>query len=213
MSVKVCLFDMDGTVLDTVTDLAAAVNHTLLRRGYPARTLQQVKDATGDGAVELIARSLPQGHETPQFDEIVAEYKAYYAAHTCEATAPYAGIPELLVRLQQRGIQVAIVSNKPDPAVKILAQRFFPGIPAFGEMPSIPRKPAPDMVFRAVEELRGELSGTVYIGDSEVDVQTAKNAGVGLVAVSWGFRGREHLAASGAAHIADNVEELESLLK
>ncbi|MBQ0037648.1 MAG: HAD-IA family hydrolase [Clostridiales bacterium] len=213
MSYKTCLFDMDGTVLDTVADLADAVNHTLTGYGYPARSVQQVKDATGNGARELIAHSLHDGEATPDFENILAEYKAWYADHTCVETAPYPGIPALLEKLRRDGVQVAIVSNKPDKAAKILAERFFPGIPTFGETADIPRKPAPDMVYHAAKKLGASLDGTVYIGDSEVDVQTARNAGVDLVAVSWGFRGRERLKIAGAERIADTVAELYDLVK
>lgn len=213
MTYELCLFDMDGTVLDTVADLTGAVNHTLTAHGYPARTQQQVKDATGNGAAELIARSLPEGRDTPDFDAMLSEYKAWYAAHTCVETKPYPGIPELLTRLRQQGVQVAIVTNKPEKAAGALGERFFPGIPVFGEKPSVPRKPAPDMVYRAAEALGAALTGTVYIGDSEVDIRTARNAGVALAAVSWGFRGRERLEQFGAERIADTAAELYELVK
>ena len=203
MRYETYLFDMDGTVLDTVADLAGAVNHMLAEHGFPARTVQQ----------ELIARSLPKGHDTPDFDTILAEYKAWYAAHTCVETRPYPGIPELLSRLQQMGAKVAIVTNKPEKAAGALGEKFFRGITVFGEKPPVPRKPAPDMVYRAVKELGGRLESTVYIGDSEVDIKTAGNAGVDLVAVSWGFRGRERLEQSGAEHIADTVDELYGMVK
>ena len=213
MTYELCLFDMDGTVLDTVTDLTDAVNHTLQSHGYPARSVQQVKSATGNGAAELIARSLPQGHDTPDFDNILAEYKAWYASHTCVETKPYPGIPELLECLQRQGVQVAIVTNKPEKAAEALGERFFPGIRVFGEKPSVPRKPAPDMVYRAAEALGVAPAHIVYIGDSEVDIQTAQNAGVDMVAVSWGFRSREQLEKQGAKRIADSAQELAALVK
>lgn len=213
MKYHVCLFDMDGTVLDTIADLHDAVNHILTRYGYPERSLQYVRDATGNGARNLIACCLPQGEETPDFEEIFAAYKEYYAAHSIIKTAPYAGIPELLRELQEDGCRVAIVSNKPDRTVNILAQRFFPGIPALGERPEIPHKPAPDMVYHALKELGAEKESVAYIGDSEVDVATARNAGVELVAVSWGFRSRERLEEAGAVRIADTVAQLRELLK
>lgn len=207
MKYRAVLFDMDGTILDTIADLCDAVNHTLAMYGYPTYDTQRIKDATGNGARNLIACCLPQGEATPDFEAIFAEYKSYYAAHTCIKTAPYAGIVELMGELQASGCQVAIVSNKPDAAVKTLAAKFFPGIPAFGEA-GLPRKPAPDMVYHALEVLGADRESAAYVGDSEVDVATAKNAGLDMIAVSWGFRSREHLAESGAVNIADNAVQL-----
>ena len=207
MTYKTCLFDMDGTVLDTIADLRDAVNHTLALYGHPACDTQRVKDATGNGARNLIAHCLPQGEATPDFEAIFSAYKSYYAAHSCIKTAPYEGITALLQELQEDGCKVAIVSNKPDGAVKELAARFFPGIPAFGEA-GLPRKPAPDMVYHALDVLGADRANAAYIGDSEVDVATAKNAGLELIAVSWGFRSRPHLVQSGAVTIVDSVAEL-----
>lgn len=207
MTYKTCLFDMDGTVLDTIADLRDAVNHTLALYGHPACDTQRVRDATGNGARDLIARCLPQGEATPDFEAIFSAYKAYYAAHSCIKTAPYEGITALLQELREDGCKVAIVSNKPDGAVKELAARFFPGIPAFGEA-GLPRKPAPDMVYHALDVLGADRANAAYIGDSEVDVATAKNAGLELIAVSWGFRSRAHLVQSGAVTIVDSVAEL-----
>lgn len=207
MTYKTCLFDMDGTVLDTIADLRDAVNHTLALYGCPACDTQRVRDATGNGARSLIARCLPQGEATPDFEAIFSAYKSYYAAHSCIKTAPYEGITALLQELREDGCKVAIVSNKPDGAVKELAARFFPGIPAFGEA-GLPRKPAPDMVYHALDVLGADRANAAYIGDSEVDVATAKNAGLELIAVSWGFRSRAHLVQSGAVTIVDSVAEL-----
>ena len=179
MTYKTCLFDMDGTVLDTIADLRDAVNHTLALYGHPACDTQRVRDATGNGARDLIARCLPQGEATPDFEAIFSAYKSYYAAHSCIKTAPYEGITALLQELRGNGCKVAIVSNKPDGAVKELAARFFPGIPAFGEA-GLPRKPAPDMVYHALDVLGADRANAAYIGDSEVDVATAKNAGLEL---------------------------------
>lgn len=207
MKYNAILFDMDGTILDTIDDLRDAVNHTLAMYGYPLSDTQRVRDATGNGARELMAGCLPQGVDTPDFEAILKEYKAYYAAHTCVKTAPYEGIVALLDELQAGGCKVAIVSNKPDSAVKPLAARFFPGIPAFGEA-GLPRKPAPDMVYHALEVLGADKETAAYVGDSEVDVATAKNAGMDLLAVSWGFRSRERLKKSGAVNIADDIAQL-----
>ena len=202
------LFDMDGTLLDTLADLTAAVNHTLARYGYPRRTIEQVRKGLGNGAVKLMAAMLPQGEETPGFADIMRDYRAWYQAHACVEPCPYPGVPEMLKRLRQRGCKVAIVSNKPHGAACELAERFFPGVPTFGERPETPRKPAPDMVFHALAALGAGKENAVYVGDSEVDVQTARNAGLPVIGVAWGFRGREALAAAGAETIVDTAAEL-----
>lgn len=202
------LFDLDGTLLDTAQDLTDAVNYIVTKYGYPACSRQQVVDATGNGARELISGCLPEGTAAAEFEKILEEYKAYYEAHSCIKTAPYEGIMPLLEQLQNRGCKVGIVSNKPHGAVVELAAKFFPGIPAFGERAGIPRKPAADMVFAALKELGAEKEGAVYIGDSEVDVATAKNAHMPLIAVGWGFRGRELLESCGAEQIANTREEV-----
>ena len=208
MTYKTYLFDMDGTLLDTLDDLTAAVNHTLTQYGYPQRTREEVRQGLGNGAVKLMASALPQGEDTPDFAAIMRDYKAWYQAHTCVLTRPYPGVPELLERLTRQGCRVAIVSNKPHGAACELAEKFFPGVPTFGESPATPRKPAPDMVFRALASLGAEKDTAVYVGDSEVDVQTARNAGLPLIAVSWGFRGREALAEAGAENIVDSAAEI-----
>lgn len=208
MTYKTYLFDMDGTLLDTLDDLTAAVNHTLAQYGYPARACEEVRRGLGNGAVKLMAAMLPEGEATPGFSDIMRDYKSWYQAHTCVETRPYPGITALLAALRQQGCQIAIVSNKPHTAACELAERFFPGVPTFGESPDTPRKPAPDMVFHALTALGAEKDTAVYVGDSEVDVQTARNAGLPLIAVSWGFRGREALAAAGAETIVDTAAEL-----
>lgn len=202
------LFDMDGTLLNTLADLTAAVNHTLEQYGYPRRTIEQVRKGLGNGAAKLVAAMLPQGEETPGFADIMRDYRAWYQAHACVETCPYPGVPEMLKRLRQRGCKVAIVSNKPHGAACELAERFFPGVPTFGERPETPRKPAPDMVFHALAALGAGKENAVYVGDSEVDVQTARNAGLPVIGVAWGFRGREALAAAGAETIVDTAAEL-----
>lgn len=206
MRYQTYLFDMDGTLLDTLDDLTAAVNHTLAQYGYPQRTREEVRRGLGSGAVRLMAAMLPQGEDTPEFAAIMRDYKAWYQAHTCMETRPYPGIPELLDALRRQGCKVAIVSNKPHGAACALAARFFPGIPTFGESPETPRKPAPDMVRHALAALNAESA--VYIGDSEVDVETARNAGLPMIGVAWGFRGRAALAAAGAETIVDAAEEI-----
>lgn len=202
------LFDMDGTLLDTLDDLTAAVNHTLAQYGYPLRSRDEVRQGLGNGAARLMAAMLPQGEATPDFDAILADYRAWYQAHSCDLTRPYTGVPALLEALRRRGCRLAIVTNKPHGAATALAERFFPDLLTIGEEQGVPRKPAPDMVWRALEALHAPREGAVYVGDSEVDIQTARNAGLPAIGAAWGFRGREALAAAGADVIAESAEEL-----
>lgn len=207
------LFDMDGTLLNTLDDIRDAMNLTLRRWGLPPQSHDRVRDGLGNGARELVGACLPQGKSTPDFDAIVAAYKDYYDAHTCIKTAPYAGVTEMLAVLQRRGAKLAIVSNKPDFAAKELSARFFPGIPTFGDRDGMPRKPYPHMVNMALEALGADRDSAVYVGDSEVDVETARNSGLPLIAVSWGFRGRERLLAAGADCVVDSCAELTEITR
>lgn len=165
MTYKTYLFDMDGTLLDTLDDLTAAVNHTLAQYGYPARTCEEVRRGLGNGAVKLMAAMLPEGEATTGFSDIMRDYKSWYQAHTCVETRPYPGITALLAALRQQGCQIAIVSNKPHTAACELAERFFPGVLTFGESPETPRKPAPDMVYHALTALGAEKDAAVYVGN------------------------------------------------
>lgn len=205
---KAILFDMDGTLLDTLSDMTDAVNHVLTAHGYPARTAEEVRSFVGNGAARLIARAVPEGLPDEETAAVLAEYRAWYEAHSCIKTAPYPGIPAALAVLRREGARLAVVSNKPDGATRALAAKFFPDLLAFGQTQGVPTKPAPDMVYRALNALGVEPESAVYVGDSEVDVATAKNAGLPLVAVSWGFRGREALLTAGAETVADNAAEL-----
>lgn len=200
------LFDMDGTLLDTLTDMQDAVNHVLAAHGLPLRTLEEVRCFVGNGAGPLIHRALPEGY--PQEQKVLAEYRAYYQAHNCIRTCPYPGIPELLEQLRQRGLKLAVVSNKPDETTRTLAARFFPGLAALGQRDGIPSKPAPEMVWSAMEQLGVDAQHALYVGDSEVDVEMAHRAGLPLAAVAWGFRGRALLEQAGARCIVDTVPEL-----
>ena len=206
------LFDLDGTLLDTLEDLLDATNHALRVHGYPERTLPELRRFVGNGAQNQIRLSLPEGGTAEEVQAVLNTYKPYYTAHCQIKTKPYDGIPQALAVLKEK-YPIAIVSNKPDSAVKPLCARYFPGIYALGETPDCPRKPAPDMVRKAMAAIGAE--SCVYVGDSEVDVLTAKNAGVPCLSVLWGFRDREDVAAAGAdcfcedtAKLAEKVEEL-----
>ena len=208
MKYKAVLFDMDGTLLDTLADMAAAVNHILSVHGYPLRTVEEVRAFVGNGARKLMERALPPDVTGDAFEALLEEYRQWYEAHACVKTAPYPGVPAVLAALHRAGVRCAVVSNKPDGATRELAARFFPGLPAFGQQDGIPAKPAPEMVYHALAELGVEASAAAYVGDSEVDVALARNAGLPLIAVSWGFRGREALEEAGAALVVDDAATL-----
>lgn len=204
------IFDLDGTLLNTLDDLRDAVNATMRRFGYRERSIDEIRSFVGNGAANLIARCLPAGKSEAGFDGILAWYDEYYTAHSAEKTAPYPGVIELLRELNRREFKLAVVSNKQDAAVKKLARRFFPGLisVAIGAKPSVDIKPAPDTVLAAMRELWSEKYECVYVGDSEVDIATARAAGIPCVSVSWGFRSRELLSERGAAKIIGKPSEL-----
>lgn len=202
------VFDLDGTLLDTLQDLTDSVNYALARFGCPARTPREVRSYLGNGARQLIALSLP-GENPPDVDAVLAVYKEYYQDHCRIRTRPYGGIPEALTRLGEK-YAVAVASNKPDAATKSLCALYFPGIYALGEAAGCPRKPAPDMIFKAMAAVGAEKC--VYVGDSEVDVLTAKNAGLPCVSVCWGFRDREELEQCGARYLCGDPAELPALI-
>ena len=171
MKYQTVLFDMDGTLLDTLTDMEAAVNHILTQYGYPVRTLEEVRRFVGNGAGLLIHRALPQGVDPAREAEVLAAYRAYYQAHNCIRTRPYEGIPELLAALRRAGVRTAVVSNKPDETTRTLAARFFPELDgALGQRDGVAAKPAPDMVQAVLSRLGAEPGQALYVGDSEVDV-------------------------------------------
>ena len=205
------LWDMDGTVLDTLEDLAAAVNVSLRRFSLPEASTEAVRAGLGNGAAHLISCVCPEARR----EEVLAFYKPWYDAHCNIRTRPYPGVLPLMERLRARGVKQAIISNKPDPAVQELAKSYFPGLldSAVGESPTVRRKPNPDAVLAAVEQMGLAAADCVYIGDTEVDLATAKNAGMACIAVSWGFRSREQLLAAGATALAATAEELEKLLE
>lgn len=203
------LFDLDGTLLDTLGDLHGATNAVLRQFGYPERTKEEVRQFVGNGARRLIEQAVPAG-EGHRVEEVLAAFQTYYAAHCDILTAPYPGIPELLASLGKK-YPLAVVSNKPDRAVKELAKIYFPGLYARGESADCPRKPAPDMVRIAMQALGAE--NCVYVGDSEVDVLTAQNADVPCLSVTWGFRDVETLKNAGAAYLCRRAEDVEDCIK
>ena len=203
------LFDLDGTLLDTLTDLYHSVNYTLAQFGLPERTREQVRWAVGGGALQLLALSLPGLSGEPEAENLLPVYQAHYAQHCQDNTAPYPGVLELLNTLAQR-YPLGIVSNKPDAATKTLCAQFFPGIYALGQRTDIPKKPAPDMLIKAMADLGVERC--IYVGDSETDVEVAQNAGVPGICVLWGFRDRELLEEAGATHFCTSTQQLLDLI-
>ena len=208
------IFDLDGTLLDTLRDLADSTNFALAAHHMPPRSVEEVRAFVGNGVGLLIHRAVPAGTPPEAEAACLADFRAHYLRNMAHKTAPYPGILPLLDRLRAAGISTAVVSNKFDGAVKGLCRQYFGDrIPvAIGESPGVARKPAPDTVFRALAELGAPPAGAVYVGDSDVDIATAKNAGLPCVSVSWGFRDAAFLAEHGAARIVHTPAALAELL-
>ena len=207
---KAVLFDLDGTLLNTLEDLTDATNAALAHFGCPRRTVEEVRSFLGNGAERLIRLALPGRADDPDVDAVLAWYKTYYDAHSQIKTCPYGGILEALEEVR-REFPVAVVSNKPDNATKRLCAQYFGNVFALGESSACPRKPAPHMVYQAMKAIGAE--SCVYVGDSEVDVRTAKNAGVPCLSVLWGFRDQDTLLEAGADHFCEKPADLLKTLK
>lgn len=205
------IFDLDGTLLNTLDDLAASVNYALRTHGMPERTLDEVRSFVGNGVRLLMERAIPEGSANPRFEETFATFRAYYMEHSLDTTRPYDGIPEMIHALKQRGCRLAVVSNKFYAATQELIRHFFPEITvAIGEHEAegIRKKPAPDTVFEALRQLGVGKEKAVYVGDSDVDLQTAHNSGLPCISVLWGFRNRDFLLAHGATTFISRPEKL-----
>ncbi len=203
------LFDLDGTLLDTLEDLLDATNYALRAHGFPERTLPELRRFVGNGAYNQIRLAVGAENEA-SVPAVLETYKPYYTEHCRLKTCPYSGVMSALAQLKEN-YPVAIVSNKPDAAVKALCADFFPGIYALGEAADCPRKPAADMVFKAMKVIGVERC--VYVGDSEVDILTAKNAGMPCLSVLWGFRDREDMEAAGGSHFCETTAQLVETLE
>ena len=214
MGIRAVIYDMDGTVLDTLDDLKNAANAAMAAFGYPQLSREQVRRYVGNGSRRLLELAIGEGAEDAEIERVLDWYKPYYDAHCRILTAPYPGVPAMMARLRQAGLRQAIVSNKPDSAVKSLASEFFPGLAelALGEREreGIRRKPWPDMIDAARETLGLAREDCVYVGDSEVDILTARQAGLPCLSVTWGFRSREELLAAGASVLLDSPGQLEA---
>ena len=208
------VFDMDGTVLNTLEDLAGSMNYSLKAVGMPERTVDEFRRFVGNGAREALRKALPEGTSTDILDEMFPIFKEHYDEHCLDKTEPYEGILDLMKELKKRGYRMAIVSNKIDSAVKELNKRFFGDLidVAIGEQPGVNRKPAPDMVETALKELGSTKEESVYVGDSEVDYLTAKNSGLPCISVLWGFRDKEYLIEQGAYCFADAPADIVDMI-
>lgn len=210
MKLETIIFDMDGTLLDSLEGLMHSTNAAMEQYGYPARTYEEVCAFVGNGVGKLIERALPGGLENADYEKCLAAFKEDYKTAMFTGTRPYPGIPALLETLNREGYHVAVVSNKIDSAVKALSAHFFGDlIPvAIGERPGVTRKPAPDSVYAALEEMGMPKETAAYVGDSEVDLQTARNSGLPCFSVDWGTRSDEILLQNGATSISRTAEEL-----
>lgn len=211
---KAVIFDMDGTILDTLEDICASINAALQSEGYPARTIEEVRQMVGNGNRKLAERAVPAGAGADAAERVFRAFHAHYRVHAADHTKIYSGIEPLIAELRRRGMRTAVVSNKADYAVQALCRRYFPGLfdAAAGDRDGVRRKPYPDGVLAMLDVLGVSSGEAVYVGDSEVDVETARNAGLFCIAVTWGFRTKAFLLERGARCTADSAEELGRLL-
>ena len=216
MNIKAVIWDLDGTLLNTLDDLAASTNAALVANGLPARTTDEVRRLVGNGVHKLIERAVPElGAQHPKFQQTLDAFVAHYGVHSKDQTRPYEGIMTVLDALAKKGIRHAIVSNKVDFAVKALSKEYFGDrmVSAVGDDPSRAKKPAPDSVWEAMRQLDVTAEEAVYVGDSDVDVITARNAGIPCIAVTWGFRSEDCLLEAGAQHVARKPEEIAEIVE
>lgn len=209
---KAVIFDLDGTLLNTLDDLADSTNYALSRFGYPTRTIEEVRQFVGNGVAKLIERAIPEGKNNPNFEKCLAIFKENYAQNMYNKTAPYNGIIEMLSNLKSKGIKIAVVSNKFDLAVKELCKKYFEGFIDFAagenEAQGIKKKPAPDTVISVLNEFNFASENAVYVGDSDVDIMTAKNSKMPCISVTWGFRDEKFLLENGATILINAPSEI-----
>ena len=204
------IFDLDGTLLDTLQDLAASVNYALRQYSMPEHSIDDIRRFVGNGVRLLMERAVPRGAENPQFEDVFATFRSHYMEHSLDTTRPYDGIVDTIHALKQRGCRLAVVSNKMMAATQELVAHFFPEIEvAIGEHEAagIRKKPAPDTVFEALRQLEG-VTSAVYVGDSDVDIATARNSGLPCISVLWGFRDKQFLLEHGATTFIEHPNEL-----
>lgn len=214
MKYDLVIFDMDGTILDTLEDLADSLNASLSHFGYPTRSLEEVRRFVGNGIRLLVERGVPAGLSVEETDKVHQFFMEYYKAHCDQKTKPYHGIREVMKQLRQKGCKLAVVSNKADAAVKTLAEQYFPQLfdVALGEGKDTPKKPSPVGVCQVMQQLGVSKERSIYIGDSEVDIATARNAELDSIIVTWGFREESELRRQGANVLIDEPDELLALI-
>lgn len=209
---KTVIFDLDGTLLNTLDDLADSTNYALSKFGYPTRTIEEVRQFVGNGVAKLIERAIPEGKNNPNFEKCLSIFKENYAQNMYNKTAPYNGIIEMLSNLKSKGIKIAVVSNKFDLAVKELCKKYFEGFIDFAagenEAQGIKKKPAPDTVISVLNEFNFAPEDAVYVGDSDVDIMTAKNSQMPCISVTWGFRDEKFLLENGATILINAPSEI-----
>ena len=209
---KAVIFDLDGTLLNTLDDLADSTNYALSKFGYPTRTIDEVRQFVGNGVAKLIERAIPEGKNNPNFEKCLAIFKENYAQNMYNKTAPYNGIIEMLSNLKSKGIKIAVVSNKFDLAVKELCKKYFEDFIDFAagenEAQGIKKKPAPDTVISVLNEFNFASEDAVYVGDSDVDIMTAKNSKMPCISVTWGFRDEKFLLENGATILINAPSEI-----
>ena len=213
--IKAVLFDLDGTLLNTLTDLQVSVNTALKSVDAPVRSLEEIRAFVGDGAVKLCERALGDLKEPALTGRVLTAFRAHYADNMDVETAPYPGVIKLLIELKRTGIARAVVSNKYDAAVQKICTRYFPDLIdiAVGEGNGMPPKPAPDSTLHAMESLAIASEEAIYVGDTDVDVMTATNAGLACIGVTWGFRSRSVLERAGVAYIVDTADDLLKMIR
>lgn len=214
MTYHTVIFDLDGTLLNTLTDIFNSVNYVLKTNKLPTHSIDCIQSFIGNGAYTLIERAVPPNSTQELIDTVYLQYMQHYALHKNDTTAPYNGIYDLLTLLKQKGIKTAVLSNKPDVQTKPLCAELFTGLIDYakGQTEDMPSKPHPDGVYHVLKQLGSTASETLYVGDSEVDMQTGKNANLYTVGVSWGFRSTKELVAHGADYIINVPSELTKLL-
>lgn len=214
MKYKAVIFDMDGTILNTLEDLKNATNYSLRQFGMPERSLEEVRMFVGNGIRKLVERAVPAGTSEEKIAQVFDVFLEYYEIHSADNTSPYPGILELVEKLKKSGIKTAVSTNKADVPAQELGREYFKGIfdLIVGQQDGLKVKPAPDSVNKILSILDIQKKDAIYIGDSDVDVQTAKNSGLDFIGVSWGFRGREFLEKNGAKNIVDNANEILDLV-
>lgn len=210
MKYSAIVFDLDGTLLYTLEDLRDSVNYSLAEHNLPQQTMEQINAHVGNGVRRLVEQSVPGGEKYADFEDIFLMFKKHYAEHCCDKTRPYGGIIPVLEKMKSEGIKTAVITNKFQSAAEEVCSKYFPGLltKVFGEIPGTPRKPAPDIVFKALKALDVSLENAIMFGDSETDEKTAQNAKISHYAVLWGFRTKEQLKAAGAEHFLHSPEEI-----